>query len=37
LFKKDFEKHDEEEAFRIWRERDKYNWLQDFEKYNPNK
>jgi len=31
--REDFEKH-EEEAFRIWEERNKYRWKQDFGKYD---
>jgi len=34
--KEDFEKY-EKEAFRIWRERSKYEWKQDFGRYNPNR
>jgi len=34
--REDFEKH-EEEAFRIWRERSKYEWKQDFGEYDPNR
>jgi len=34
--RKEFEEH-EKEAFRIWRERSKYEWKQDFGKYDPNR
>jgi len=34
--RKDFERH-EEEAFRIWSERSKYEWKQDFGEYDPNR
>jgi len=32
--REDFEEH-EKEAFRIWRERSKYRWKQDFGQYDP--
>jgi len=34
--REEFEKH-EEEAFKIWRERSKYEWKIDLGKYDPNK
>jgi len=34
--REDFEKH-EKEAFKIWRERSKYSWKQDFGKYDPDR
>jgi len=34
--REDFQKH-EEEAFRIWRERSKYEWKQDFGEYDPSR
>jgi len=34
--RENFEKH-ERKAFKIWRERSKYEWKQDFGKYDPNR
>lgn len=33
--RREFEEH-EEESFKLWRERSKYEWKQDFGKYDPN-